>query len=335
VSGFLELLDDRFLRLRDVGVAMAVLEPTGGIVTATPSALQLLRRFQLPTTFPAALPRQLHNELARTPLGEAIIWRHPSTDLGAVLGCTRYGLGPDHLILLMREITEQQRALSRQLHRQRLEATGRLISHIAHDLRAPLSSIIYNADLLGTESSPHTEELAAIQVAAVALRDTIANLLDFVRLGPPIATTQSLGRLFERISSLTRPAFRVGRHELVVALHDPSVSVRGNTIALEQIFLNLLVNATESRSERVRVRVASESHDGMVTVRVSDDGPGIPAERRDTVFEEFVTTKPDGTGLGLTIAREAATAIGGGLVLEDSETGCCFAVTLPIVEEAP
>ena len=72
-----------------------------------------------------------------------------------------------------------------------------------------------------------------------------------------------------------------------------------------------------------------------MTVRVSDDGPGIPAERRDTVFEEFVTTKPDGTGLGLTIAREAATAIGGGLVLEDSETGCCFAVTLPIVEEAP
>lgn len=329
-GAFVELGGDSYLRLRDIGVAMAVLDGHGALVSATPAASHLLHRFQLPTEPRAVLPARLAYELATAPLGEAIIWRHPSTDVGAVLGCTRYGLGSEHLLLLMREITEQQRALSRRLHRQRLEATGRLISHIAHDLRAPLSSIVYSVDVLA--KGAQSEELDTIRFAADALRDTIAGLLDFVRLGPPVASTQSLGRTFERISGLLRPAFRRGRHELAVALHEEAVCVRGNTIALEQIFLNLLVNATESRPERVHVVVTSEQAPGrMVVVRVSDDGPGIPVERRDQVFDEFVTSKPNGTGLGLTVAREAATSLGGSLTLEASDHGCCFAVSLPAV----
>lgn len=324
-GAFVDLDGESFVRLHDVGVAMAVLDPNCQVVSATPSARELLARFELPCD---ALPTKLAAELASAPLGEAIMWRHPSTDL-AVLGCTRYSLGTDHLLLLMREITEQQRLLSRRLHRQRLEATGRLISHIAHDLRAPLSSIIYSVDVLAAENP--SEETHTIQLAASALRDTIAGLLDFVRLGPPVTATQSLGFTFERISGLLRPAFRGGHHELVIALHDDQVCVRGNTIALEQIFVNLLVNATESRPAGVRVRITSESAGRTVIVRVLDDGPGIPRDLRASIFEEFVTSKANGTGLGLTVAREAASSLGGTLTLEDTPTGCCFAVELPAV----
>ena len=320
---------DTFVRLHEIGVAMAVLANDGTLVSVTPAARDLLQRFQLPTERSRTLPRQLAIDLACAPLGEPIIWRHPSSDLPAVLGCTRYALGDDNQLVLMREITEQQRALSRRIHRQRLEATGRLISHIAHDLRAPLSSIIYSVDVLA-KAMP-SEETRTIQLAASALRDTIAGLLDFVRLGPPVMATQSLGHTFERISGLLRPAFRRGHHELEIELHDNAVCVRGNTIALEQIFVNLIVNATESRSEQVRVRITSEQAGRSVVVRVADDGPGIPADRRAAVFEEFVTSKPNGTGLGLTVAREAATALGGTLFLEDSAIGCCFAVELPAV----
>jgi signal transduction histidine kinase len=329
VDALIDFGGESFVRLHDVGVAMAVLASSGQLVSVTPAAARLLRRFELPVESPATLPANLARELASAPLGEAIIWRHPSADHGAVLGCTRYSLGSEHLLLLMREITEQQRALSQQLHRQRLEATGRLISHIAHDLRAPLSSIIYNVDLLAKRSG--FEELQNIQIAADALRDTIAGLLDFVRLGPPAVSIQTIGRLFERISSLLRPAFRHGKHELSIALHDDGACVRGNSIAIEQIFLNLIINATESRSESVRVRIASEQVGRMVIVRVSDDGPGIPLDRRDAVFDEFVTSKPHGTGLGLTVAREAAVALGGSLMLEPTAIGCCFAVALPLV----
>jgi nitrogen-specific signal transduction histidine kinase len=68
----------------------------------------------------------------------------------------------------------------------------------------------------------------------------------------------------------------------------------------------------------------------MVRIRVIDDGPGIPAELAATVFEPFVTSKPQGTGLGLTIAREAAQSLGGALVHDPTRTGCAMAVVLPI-----
>jgi signal transduction histidine kinase len=336
------------LRLDEIGAAMAVLDRDGLVVDATPPAIELFTRFALPLTCSSPLPGELADELSRAPLGEAIVWRR--TDADAVLGCTRYRLGHDHVLVLIREITEQQRALSRRLHRQRLEATGRLVAHIAHDLRAPLSSIVYNADVLAKRAhempAGTAELLHETQLAADQLRRTIAGLLDFVRVGPPVTETLELRELVDRVASLLRSAFRAGHHELTVALHDGHVCVCGNPIAIEQILVNLLVNATESAGGApVRIRVTSEhvaarrdpsrpwrALDEMVLIRVADDGPGIPPDRRRAVFEPFVTSKADGTGLGLTLASEAAASLGGHLALEDSAVGASFALVLPLAE---
>jgi two-component system nitrogen regulation sensor histidine kinase GlnL len=175
------------------------------------------------------------------------------------------------------------------------------------------------------------------------MRRTIAGLLDFVRLGPPVTATRSLRETFDRVSSLLRPVFRAGSHELRMELHDEQVRLRGNPLTIEQIFVNLLVNATESSSRQVHIRITSEhvsmaapgprpwrAMDDMVRLRVIDDGPGIPPELAATVFEPFVTSKPHGTGLGLTIAREAAQSLGGQLALDDVAAGCAMAVVLPV-----
>jgi signal transduction histidine kinase len=345
-----------WLRLHDIASAMAVLDLDGRILDATDSAADLLRRFTAAAELPAALPAGLAAELARAPLGEAVMWR-PGAEVNAVLGCTRYRLGAERVLLLMREITEQQRALSQRLHQQRLEATGRLVAQIAHDLRTPLASIVYNADLLGKRAAELPagvrDLLRDIQLPAEEMRRTIAGLLDFVRLGPPVAVTLSLREIVDRVSSLLRPAFRAGAHRLQVALHDEAVCVCGNPLAIETIFVNLLVNATEAKPSAVQVRLTSEAvaaapagHrpwralDDMVLVRVADDGPGIPPAQRSIVFEPFFTSKADGTGLGLTTARDAAAALGGHLALEESAAGCSFAVVLPVArppagEEAP
>ena len=254
----------------------------------------------------------------------------------------------DRGLLLMRELTDQQRAVSQRMHQQRLEETGRLAAVMAHDLRSPLSSIVYNVDLLCTRagelaSATARELLHETQIAADQMRRTIAGLLDFVRLGPPVIATRSLREIVDRVSSLLRPVFRAGGHELRIELHDENVRVRGNPLTIEQIFVNLLVNATDANDRSVHVRITSQqaaagapparsarAGDDTVTIRISDDGPGIPAELRASVFEPFVTSKPDGTGLGLTIAREAAQSLGGDLVLEDTAVGCAMAVVLPI-----
>jgi signal transduction histidine kinase len=335
------------LRLHDIEAAMLVADGSGLVLDATPAARELFGRLRLMAALPSPLPVELFDRLADSPLGEAIVWR-PSRVDGVLLGCTRYRLGPDWMLLLVREITEKQRALSARLHRQRLEATGRLVAHIAHDLRAPLSSIVYNADLLGkrvaTLVGSTADLLREIQVAADQLRRTIAGLLDFVRLGPPVADTMTLRDIVDRASSLLRPAFRAGRHELAVRLHDDQVRVRGNPLVIDQMFVNLLINATEASSSPVQIRVESEpvaavgsaprrwrAVDDVILVRVADDGPGIPSELRRTVFEPFVTTKGGGTGLGLTMAREAAVELGGCLELEETPSGASFALFLPVV----
>lgn len=334
------------LRLNDIGAPIAVLDYQARVIDATPSATALLARFQLATSLPAALPVDLARELASAPYGVPVVWR-PRAELDAVLGCTRYPLGHDRRLLLMREITEQQRAMQQRLHQQRLQETGRLAALMAHDLRSPLSSIVYNVDLLQNRAelvSPHVRELLReTQLAADQMRRTIAGLLDYVRLGPPVTGAQPLREIFERVSSLLRPVFRAGSHQLAVTLHDGDVRVRGNPLTVEQIFVNLLVNATEAADRPVHVTISSEhvppaaagerpwrSLDAMVRIRIADDGPGIPAELASSVFEPFVTSKPHGTGLGLTIAREAAQSLGGHLALEDTTPGCTVAVVLPV-----
>ena len=98
------------------------------------------------------------------------------------------------------------------------------------------------------------------------------------------------------------------------------------------ILTNLISNAL--RHGEPPVRIVVEADDDAVRVRVSDDGPGIPAQDRDRVFERFVALDPsrrrtEGSGLGLAIARDNARALGGDLILVPSDTGAVFELTLP------
>ena len=95
---------------------------------------------------------------------------------------------------------------------------------------------------------------------------------------------------------------------------------------------NVLANARRHACSVVHVSVVPAGR--RVRLLVDDDGPGIPAERRRAVFDPFVTTKDGGTGLGLTMAREAAVELGGFLELEDTPSGASFALFLPVVRRS-
>lgn len=337
-----------FVRLKDVGAPMLITQGGDRIADLTAPAESLLAKFELPCEPGLLLPGALKAELDGALLGEAIQWR-PRGDSATILGCTRYRLGDRHHLVLMREITAQQRAMSARLHQQRLQETGKLVAHIAHELRTPLSSIVYNADVLGHRDLGENADLVTdIQLAAESLRRTIAGLLDFVRLGPPVGTSLTLRELCSRVSSLLRPMLRAGQHELTMHLHDGDLPIPANPLTLEQVFVNLVVNAMEASDKPRRIEIRSEPIPAGLTrswraragvlVRVSDDGPGVAAERRDSVFDAFVTTKPQGTGLGLTLAREALTSLGGQIWLEDRTPGASFALVLPVArtpEAAP
>ena len=120
-------------------------------------------------------------------------------------------------------------------------------------------------------------------------------------------------------------SFRISQIECV--MHLPSWMI----LRLKQCIINLLVNAIQASPEGEKVVVSTSVRDGLVNVDITDRGKGIPPEKEEEVFVPFFTTKSDGTGLGLPIARKIAEAHGGSLqVLKAPVKGATFRVSLPV-----
>ncbi|WP_394831289.1 HAMP domain-containing histidine kinase [Pendulispora rubella] len=329
------------LALKHAGAALAVCSREGLLVGATPSAFSLLARVGISTRkIPCPLPL-LWERLETSPPGEAIDWRPPNSDVDGIrLGCTRHALGGAYFLVVMREISDKHVTLAQQLHRQRLEATGRLVAQIVHDLRAPLASIVFDAEVLadrGRELDPtalHTTALA-LRRAADRLRKTVDGLLGFAKLGPPAESHADLGEAVERTCSLLRPSLRNGGHRIEVDLSPNARCVQASPLVVEQILVNLVMNAVEAAQAPITIRIATWRMTHKVRIVVQDNGPGMSAESRARAFEPFFTTKPRNSGLGLTASRDAALDAGGDLRIESSDQGACFAITLPSPAGSP
>jgi signal transduction histidine kinase len=324
--------------LDDVDAAIALCSIGGVVEAATDGARSLLLRMEIGVV-PCPMPAEVWGELERRPPGEAVEWR-PPYDGQYVLGCTRYRRREGYL-LIMKELSDTHAALSRRLHQQRLESTGRLVAGIAHELRNSVASIVYSADLINAagpsiSADSLAEGIAEILAASGRLQDTVAGLLDFARLGPTVSVRVSLRDVLTRAQGFLRGVFRPSGSSLSIDIPSNAEWVQGNSIVIEQVFVNLLLNAVQSSRRPVHVHVSASTVAGgrFVRVRVADDGPGVPARIRESVFQPFFTTREQGTGLGLTNAREAAESLGGALDLEESATGACFVVLLPAAEAA-
>ncbi|MDH5676196.1 MAG: HAMP domain-containing histidine kinase [Myxococcales bacterium] len=325
------------LELEAVGFPMVVCDAGGRIMAATPEARTLMGEVGARCDgLPCAMPESLWQALSSTPIGQSTDYR-PETDSERCIGFTRYRYGRDWQLLLMREITDVQVELRRRLQQQRLEAIGRLVAGIAHDLRAPLSSIVFGASVLAQRCDEMSreqikEKLGQINAAAARQQQTIAGLLDFARLGPPVKVDLSLRHTLSRVAALLRPTLRDGGHQIIVQVDEDADAVHGNPLVIEQILVNLIINATEAAEGACRIQLHGEcAAANTVHVHVRDDGPGIPEQLRARIFDPFFTTKREGTGLGLMTAREAAINLGGNLELSPgtSDGGAHFIVTMP------
>lgn len=325
------------LPLSQLSAAVLVVSSEDGrLLGGTPDGLVLVG-----VTPPAPLPSALRLALESVHAGEAAEWR-PSGQSDARIACTRYECGPGRYTVWLRENTPKQDLLAQRLHRQRLEITGRLVAMIAHDLRVPLTSIVFNADVAYERQLSQEEltlTLADIRSAAARMRHSIDGLLDFARIGPSKASAVELSNVISRVESLLRPQVRDGSHQLQVTVHPQANWVCGNALVVEQVLANLLMNAMEASRDPVHIRVTSarlEAADApdearalrpgedCVRLVLEDNGPGIVPELRERIFEPFFTTKPEGVGLGLPMAREALASIGAALTLEPSPAGARF-----------
>jgi len=205
----------------------------------------------------------------------------------------------------------RQRCATEMLERQN-ERLGEFASMVSHDLRNPLSIAKGN---LGFAREEHdSEELRRIEGALERMEDLIEDVLALAREGD-VDELQSVG-LVEVVQAVWES---VGADTASLAVEEDLGTVRADERRLRQLFENLLRNAVEHGGENVTVRVGTtEAGDGFY---VADDGPGIPADEREAVFESGYSTSHDGTGFGLTIVATIADAHGWSVSVTESEAG--------------
>jgi len=214
---------------------------------------------------------------------------------------------------LMRS-AEERLTLERQVRQaEKMAMIGQFAAGLAHEIGAPLHVIRGRADLLlGTAERPRPDarHLGIIVEQIDRITRIVRNMLDFARHGEPRRAVMDLVPLVDGVLELV--SLEVARAGIECRRSGvPSALIVGDGDQLQQVILNLVLNASQAlaqadgdRTIEVRVAHAAEG-DGDVVLEVTDSGPGIPAEYRDRIFDPFFTTKSDrsGTGLGLVVAR--------------------------------
>ena len=223
---------------------------------------------------------------------------------------------------------------------ERMSAIGMMACLISHDMRHSLTAISANAEFLERRdlcASARAELLLEIQESVFAMTDRIDLLLQFSNSGRKNPLVR------ERVSLIVEKAVAAvklhpdGRNASITVATFAPVEADIDTRSLKSAIYNLLLNACQAATSSVRVPEISvhlREADDRVYITISDNGPGIPASVRRTLFDPFVTAgKPDGTDLGLTLARWIAEEHGGSIWLVESNPGKT-AFTLSLTKNA-
>lgn len=252
------------------------------------------------------------------------------------------------IVVIRHDITDRRAAEATAADSARLASVGTLAAGLAHEINNPLTAVTLHLDELRSLLSNHPDP--GLQRAARDARHglnrvavLVRNLLRMARA--PSAASESadtelipIEDLVDGSLSLARPHLR-GRATVHVDV-GPRLHWRGRWSELGQVVLNLVLNAVQAAKDKpIEVRVhgvlRDDAHSRRAVLIVEDDGPGVPLEIRDRIFEPFYTTKPvgQGTGLGLSVSRSIVAAHQGELSVDDSPLGGArFTVSLPAAE---
>jgi signal transduction histidine kinase len=218
--------------------------------------------------------------------------------------------------------------------REKLFTLGLLAGSVAHDLNSPLSVIGAHAQLLlrGDHDPPVAQAAREILAASERCSRIVADLLGFARRRPVERVPLDLAAVLRSTVELRERRLSAAGIELTLDLQEPLPQVEGDPHQLQQLFLNVLLNAEHALAQSGRhIRVSARAAGGAVEAELWNDGPPIPPEALPHVFEPLFTTKPgeEGTGLGLFIGRRIAAEHGGSMDVRSDEGGTCFRVRIP------
>ena len=250
----------------------------------------------------------------------------------------------------VRDLTERQETQARLqelqtelVHISRVTALGEMSSALAHELNQPLSAVgnylngLWRMMASDRQPNPQLVREALDKASEQTLRagDIIRRLRDFVSKGETERRVESVAQLVNEAGALALVGAKQHKVRVSYALDEDADRVLADKVQVQQVLLNLIRNAIEAMADStVRDLTVSSSpvEDEMVEVRVADTGPGLAPEVQARLFEPFVTTKPHGMGVGLSICRTIIEAHGGRMWAENQpDGGAVFCFTLPAV----
>jgi two-component system NtrC family sensor kinase len=219
---------------------------------------------------------------------------------------------------------------------EKLAAVGKLAAGVAHEINNPLTGILTNSSLMLDDLEPDhpwRDDVQTIVTETLRCRNIVKGLLDFARQTKPQRTQININDVTEDVLNLVRNQSSFRNIRVTTDLAPDLPAILADADQMRQVVLNIVLNAGDAMAEGGDLRVTSTRDAARqgIELRISDSGPGIPADVRSRLFEPFFTTKKTGTGLGLAIAYGIVERHNGQLRV-DSAPGraTTFAISLPI-----
>jgi PAS domain S-box-containing protein len=252
---------------------------------------------------------------------------------------------------LLTDVEDRTRALARLeqmqsdfAHMNRVSVMGELAASLSHEITQPIASAHNNAraaqnflDMQPPDLSEVREALGCVVGDTDRAADIIDRIREHIKKTPPRKEHFDLNEAINEVIVLGRSAIIKNGVSVQTRLSEGLFPIHCDRVQLQQVILNLIVNAAEAmgsvEAEPRELLISTEQHHTGVLVAVRDSGPGIDPAHLDRIFESFYTTKPNGTGMGLSICRSIIDAHGGRLWAEANEPrGTIFQFTLLAVQ---
>jgi two-component system NtrC family sensor kinase len=321
-----------------LGDPLAILRPTGEVVRANAAFARHAGK-ALPEVRGLRPAGGAYGELPYEPGQEAVPATQELRHRNRTWLVRAFPFADGGTVMVWKDVTDEREVTRRLVQAEKMAAVGQLAGGVAHEINNPLGGILAFAQLMSQDerSESDRESLRLIQDAAVRAKRIVESLLRFSRRPRDEERGEiDLARVAEDALFLVQPQLKAGPVEVLRRL-EPARAL-GNANLLQQVAVNLLVNAVQAVGGRGRITIATRPcGPDRVELVVSDDGPGIPADVASRIFEPFFTTKPEGqgTGLGLSICYRIVEDHGGTIRHDPApEGGAAFVVQLPAAPTA-
>jgi two-component system NtrC family sensor kinase len=237
---------------------------------------------------------------------------------------------------IARDVTERRALLQRLVNAERLAATGRLATGVAHEINNPLQAITSHLSVVNSKVGAESlarPNLNMIHEGIDRIRDIVRQMLDVHRPSLRQRTPTDLNRVLEEVFALTESQMEKAGVTVKTELAGDLPSVEGDPQEFYQVFLNLVLNAQEAMPNGGTLTTRTFASGTSVVCEIADSGVGIPAEHLETIFEPFFTYRAsgDGTGLGLYLVRNIIQKYDGSIEAESRVgVGTTFRIKFPI-----